>query len=350
MSPSTDRLPGRRRVVREPGPLRRAGELTSAVLHDLRLWMAILAVTVVVLLSARASAQMPQAVQDLAALTSTTALGVWLSVRAGGSAYLGGALALVLGGLAVLTREDVLLVGVAVTTAAVAAVLGLLATAPAPRFRDVVREYALAIGIALVGGLTAAAYDPPMSTVRAYYLVLALSLLTTFALVHQLGAGLHGLGRRGAVMIVSGTLLLAVVLAYTYALTTWGSEGFRGAVQDLHDGVRQTLGAVPRPGQFLLGFPALVWGVSQRARRRQGWWFCAFGAVGLSSAAISVAGRADLGPQLLSVLYAALLGLALGYAVLRADAYLTGTRGRRARRAEAATAHRPEPPRLQPLR
>lgn len=323
--------------------------MVSTALHDMRIWMAVLAVTVVVLLSARVSAQLPQAVQDVAVLTSTTALAVWLSVRAGGSAYLGGGLALALGGAAVLTRDDVLLVGVAVVTAAVASVLGLLATAPAARFRGVVREYALAIGIALVGGITAAGYEAPMSTVRAYYLVLALSLLGTFVLVYRLGAGLHGLGRRGVVMIVSGTVLLGVVLAYTYALTTWGSEGVRVAVQDLNDAVRDAIGAVPRPGQFLLGFPALIWGVSQRARRRQGWWFCAFGSAGLASAAVAVAGTADLGPQLLAVLYSAALGLVLGYSVMRADAYLTGTRGHRARQAEVAAAHRPEPARLQPL-
>ena len=344
-----DRLPGRRRVVRKSGPFRRAGAAVSAVLHDLRVWMAVLAVTVTVLLSARMAAEMPQVVQDGAVLTSTTALAVWLTVRAGGSAYLGGALALVVGGAAVATREPVLLVGAAVATATVAATLGLLATAPAPRLSDVAREYLLAIGIALVGGLTAAGYEAPLSTVRAYYLVVGLSLLGTFALVYKLGAGLHGLGRRGVLMIVSGTLLLFVVLAYTYALSHWGSEGLRTAVDDLDRAVRGAVGAVPRPGQFLLGFPALAWGVSQRARRRQGWWFCAFGAVGLASVTISVIGGTSLGEGLLSVLYAGVIGLLLGFAVIRADAYLTGTRGRRARLAEEAAAHRPEPPRLTPL-
>ena len=27
----------------------------------------------------------------------------------------------------------------------------------------------------------------------------------------------------------------------------------------------------------MLGVPALAWGVHMRARRRQGWWVCAFG-------------------------------------------------------------------------
>ena len=43
------------------------------------------------------------------------------------------------------------------------------------------------------------------------------------------------------------------------------------------------------------------------------------------------------------------LGVLLGYVIIRADAFLTGTRGRRARREEEAAAHRPEPRRTEPL-
>jgi hypothetical protein len=107
---------------------------------------------------------------------------------------------------------------------------------------------------------------------------------------------------------------------------------------------------VPRPIEVLLGFPALAWGVSTRARRRQGWWVCAFGAPGLSVVAVSL-----LDPDMalleagLSVLYSLGLGLLVGYGVIRADLFLTGARGRRARQLEELAAHRPEPGRLQPL-
>jgi hypothetical protein len=47
--------------------------------------------------------------------------------------------------------------------------------------------------------------------------------------------------------------------------------------------------------------------------------------------------------------YGAALGLLLGYLVIRVDSFLSGNRGRRARRAEEATAHRPEPRRTAPL-
>jgi hypothetical protein len=51
----------------------------------------------------------------------------------------------------------------------------------------------------------------------------------------------------------------------------------------------------------------------------------------------------------ITVAYGVVIGLALGYLVIRVDAFLSGTRGARARRAEEATAHRPEPRRTAPL-
>ena len=65
--------------------------------------------------------------------------------------------------------------------------------------------------------------------------------------------------------------------------------------------------------------------------------------------------RATLDPDValseagLSVFYSLVLGLLVGYAVIRADLFLTGARGRRARRLEELAAHRPEPKRLLPL-
>jgi hypothetical protein len=87
-----------------------------------------------------------------------------------------------------------------------------------------------------------------------------------------------------------------------------------------------------------------------RARRRQGWWVCAFGV-----AATAPVTQALLNPAVtvtesgLSVLYGLLGGLVLGFLVIRVDLAVTGPRGRRARRAEEAAAIRPEPPRTAPL-
>ena len=87
-----------------------------------------------------------------------------------------------------------------------------------------------------------------------------------------------------------------------------------------------------------------------RARRRQGWWPCAFGAAGLAGVAtLLLDPRLSLGEAALTLAYGVVLGLGLGYLVIRGDAYLSGDRGARARRAEQAAAHRPEPTRTAPL-
>lgn len=284
------------------------------------------------------------------AVTVTTVFTFGLAVRTGGRPLISGGLALALSAAAVLSGSAVLLAGATVATAVVAAVLGVLATKPAARTVLVVREVLVATGLAFVGALAVRAYGAEVSLQRTGYLVLGLALLAALALVYRLGAGLHGLGRRGAVMIVSGVALLTVILAYTEALSRWGSPGMleslEGAIAAIHD----TLGAVPRPIEVLLGVPALAWGVSTRARRRQGWWVCAFGAAGLAAVAVSLL---DPGKPLLegvlSVAYSVVLGLLVGYAVIRADLFLTGARGRRARRLEELAAHRPEAGRMQPL-
>ena len=181
-----------------------------------------------------------------------------------------------------MTSAPVLLAAAAISTATIGAVLGVMVTKPAARVPAVARECLAALLVAAVAAFAVDAYEPAVSVERAGYLVLGLSLLGALALAYRLAAGLHGLGRRGLVMLVSGLGLLAVSLAYTEALARWGSpevvDTFEQATRDLRDRV----GAVPRPTMFLLGVPALAWGVSTRARRRQGWWGTGFGAAGLA--------------------------------------------------------------------
>jgi hypothetical protein len=77
---------------------------------------------------------------------------------------------------------------------------------------------------------------------------------------------------------------------------------------------------------------------------------CAFGVGATASVA-----QALLNPQVsllesaLSAVYGLVVGLAIGFVVIRLDLALTGPRGGRARRAEEAAAVRPEPARTQPL-
>ena len=87
-----------------------------------------------------------------------------------------------------------------------------------------------------------------------------------------------------------------------------------------------------------------------RARRRQGWWACAFGVLATESVAlVLVHERITYGQAGLSVLYGTLIGLVLGWIVIRLDLALTGSRGTRARRADPADRVRPEPRRWQRL-
>jgi len=292
----------------------------------------------------------PDWVPSAAAATLTVTYAFGLAARTGGRPLLTAAVALVLVLIAVVTERPVLLAGAAVSTAVLGTVLGVMATVPAARFPGVVRECLLAVVVAGLAALAAASYGARLAVERAEYLALALGLLGTLALVYRLGAGFSGLGRRGAIVVLGGTVVLAVVLAYAEALTRWGPPGMLESLQDALASARDTLGAIPRPIAALVGFPALAWGVSTRARRRQGWWPTAFGAAGLAVVSTSLLDRrtSDL-EAALETGYGIALGLLLGYVVIRADAFLTGTRGRRARREEEASAHRPEPRRTEPL-
>jgi hypothetical protein len=282
----------------------------------------------------------------LVAAIYTTAL----AIRTGGRPIVFGGLALVLGILTVTTSYDRLRAGAAVLTAVCAAVLAVMATVPAQRFKQAVREVLIAIGISTVGAMAVVGFRPVVALDRFDYLSLLFAFGLAFALVFRLGAGWHGLGRRGLAVVLVGSASLGLSLAYAEMLRRYGSASFIDTVFDAVRWTRSNLGAVPRPIMVLVGFPALVWGCHMRARRRQGWWVCAFGV----AATVSITGglmnpATSLLEAALIVAYALPLGLALGYGVVRLDLALTGSRGARARREEEASALRPEPGRWEAL-
>lgn len=281
-------------------------------------------------------------------ITSTYAYG--LANRTGGPALGAGVLLGAIATTAVITEEPVLLSGITVAAAAEVAVFAMLLTRPAARFLGVVRELVVAILVAAVGAFAVEAYQAPIAVSRATYLALAVALLGSFGLAWRLGAGFAGLGRRGAAAVALAVLLLTVGLAYTEALSRWGAADLTDRFTEMLDFLHDRLGALPRPTAYLLGFPALIWGVYVRARRRQGWWVCAFGAAGLVIVATSLLDPGfALSETGVSLAYTTVLGVIIGYLVVRADIYLSGTRGRRARELEAQAAHRPEPGRTRPL-
>lgn len=334
--------PGRRRLVRERRRRNwaRLGRLA---------WLSALVAATAALAFARVVPGEVRAGRAAAGLV-VVLLATGLAARAGGRVLLPGVLAGAGAVAAVLTGHPVLLGAMAVSTGVVGAVLAVVATTPAATFLRAAREVLVSLAVAAVAALAVAGWEAPMSVVRYGYVVLGLSLVGALALVYSLGAGLHGLGRRGKVLAVAAVVLLAVALAYTQALAHWGSPDLVDAVTRLRNDTRATLHAVPHPIAALLGIPALAWGVFMRARRRQGWWVTGIGTAFTAAATTRLVDHGvGLGTTLLSEAYSLLVGLALGYLVIRAEQSLTGSRGRRARRDEEAGAHRPEPGRFATL-
>ncbi|GAA5140894.1 hypothetical protein GCM10023340_01760 [Nocardioides marinquilinus] len=280
-----------------------------------------------------------------------------LAARTGGRPVVFGALAVLIGVAVLVIDDDRLRTGASVMTCVVAAVLGVMATVPAASYPRAVRECVVAVLIGAGGALATIGFEPTITVTRFEYATFGLALAASFVVVYRLGAGLHGLGRRGFVIVVVGGLLLAGTLLYAELLRRYGPPDL---VTDLLDAVRwcrEHLGAFPRPIISVLGVPALAYGVHMRARRRQGWWVCAFGAAATSAVANSLVNPAiERTESALSVLYGLVVGLVLGYVVVRLDQLLTGSRasggrarGRRSRRDEQAAALRPEPARGQAL-
>ncbi|MCZ4497831.1 MAG: hypothetical protein JWQ74_384 [Marmoricola sp.] len=304
---------------------------------------------------ARLVPDLPDLVRQVSAVVVSGALAWGLAIRTGGRAIWAAALAVVLATTALATDWQPLMAGVAIATGVLAATLAIMATTPAATFGRAIQEVLIATAVAWTGAIGVVGYEPQKNPEidpnRFGYAVLALSLVGAFALVYRLGAGLHGLGRRGYVVAGGAVVMLVVALAYSEAIAQYGSRDLVGMADDLRDSTRSALGAVPHPIEAALGYPALVWGVFMRARRRQGWWVCAFG-IAVTAPMTTRLVSPDTGFQSVALggLYSLLIGLAIGYLVIRVEQSFTGSHGRRARRDEEAEAHRPEPRRTRPLR
>lgn len=284
------------------------------------------------------------------AITIATTYGFGLAARTGGRPVIFGLLALALGGAAVWVDHDILRTGAAVLVAVMAAVLGVMATVPAKGFVDAARECLVALVVAVIGALAAVGFEPAIRVMRFEYVALLLSIIAAVVLVVRLGAGFHGLGRRGLIAVGIGIVVLAVTLLYAEMLRRYGTTTTVDTLLSWVRWSRAELGAFPRPIEAVLGVPALAYGCHMRARRRQGWWVCAFGVAATSPAATALANPAITRVEAsLSIIYGLIVGLAIGWLLIRLDLLLTGSRGSRSRAAERAAAVRPEPARTQPL-
>jgi hypothetical protein len=295
---------------------------------------------------------------SMAGATASLVAYVWvLAARTGGRPVVFSALTAVAGGVTIATDRQALDTGMAVLAATVAAVLAVVITVPAVRFREAARECLIAVNVAGGGAVTAIGFAPAVDLARFEYVVLALALAGSFTLVYRLGAGLHGLGRRGVFIVIFGAVVLVATLLYAEALRRYAAADAVDSLLEFVRWSRETVGAFPRPIETILGVPALAWGTHMRARRRQGWWVCAFGAAGTTAVAVSLMNpEIGLLESTLSVIYGLVAGLVIGLAVIRIDLALTGSGGgrravsRRGLRAEEREkAVRPEPPRTHAL-
>jgi hypothetical protein len=290
---------------------------------------------------------------DAGAVAVAVACTAGLVARTGGRTFVYAGLAVLLGAGVVVLDDPLLRTGAAVLTCVVAAVFAVMVTVPAVTALQAVREAAVATLVGSAGAVAVVGLEPTLSTARFEYTTLGASLLLCFLVVWRLGAGLHGLGRRGVLTVVIGSVVLAVTLAYAEVLRRYGAPDLVDTLLAGRDWALDTLHGAPRPVMALLGVPALVWGTHMRARRRQGWWVCAFGVTAAASVADTLLDPAlTLGEVGLSTLYSLVVGAVLGLLLIRIDLLLTRgsrPRGRRSRTDEEPTTIRPEPRRTRPL-
>jgi hypothetical protein len=290
---------------------------------------------------------------DVGAVATSTAYAWGLAGRTGGRPVIFSLLARVLGGVVVAVDENALRSGAAVVTAVLTAVFAVMVTVPAGGFIAAVRETIVALVLSAIGALATLGWAPVVDLHRFEYTVLGLSLVGSFLTVYRLGSGFHGLGTRGIVIVVAGSLMLALTVGYAELLQRYGTHSL---VETLDDAVRwshHNLGAFPRPIIALLGVPALTWGTHMRARRRQGWWVCAFGVALTAPVAYSLIdpGR-SVREVSLATGYGVVIGLVLAFVLIRLDLRLSGrgsARGRRQAEIDEVTMVRPEPGRTHAL-
>jgi hypothetical protein len=288
-------------------------------------------------------------VPRIGALVATWAGLILLVRRCGGRTLIVGAFAAVALGLVGAYPEPWALAGAGVTAAAAYGLLGMVLTRPVRGLR-LLRELVISAFLGVMGAVVVAGYDVELRPYRFRVLILALVLIGGLALAWRLGHGARSIGRRGAVLIVIGVLLLAGSLAYVQAVRTWGSPDLVHNLADFREWISDAIGAAPRPLEALVGFPALVWGVAVRTRRRQGWWMCAFGTLGAGGVVSSLVGSdVVLRDAMLSTGYDVVVGGAIGLVVVLIDRLLTRGGGRRADPSQDVDAARPEPTRFEPL-
>ena len=298
----------------------------------------------------------PRVVAELGGACIGLAFTWALAARTGGPKLLVASLAGAVALIAIASDVASLRTGASIATAAIASILGIVLTRPATSLLGAFRETLLALAVPVIGGFAALGFAPQFASFARYkWGVGAIAAVGLFWLVFRLGSGLHGLGRRGVVIVIGGAIALALVLAYAEFLRTYGSHDVVNWMQARTNWMRANLGAYPRPMMALIGIPALMLGVQMRSRRGQGWWVSAYGVAATATLSSTIV-NSDVGLREsgLELIYSLVVGVAIGALLIRADLVLSSVGGQRSsgrRVADVAesAAVRTEPARNQPL-
>lgn len=270
-----------------------------------------------------------------------------LTHRVGGHMRIWVSLTALLAVSAAATGLQTLLAGAAGLTAILSAVSAVVVTRPATSVATVLREYVVMLALACSGTAGVAAWNASVDPRAFGLVVMATAVIFAISIVWRLGSGLHGLGRSHLGILVVVAAIAVGLFFYGSFLRASGPPGLQTLIDDSIVWMRQNIGGVPRPYEFLIGFPALIVGTSMRSRYREGWWVCVFAVVGTVIVAVSL-----IDPQAypsyfaLSTAYSAVLGLAIG---LVARVIVMKPRSKRAARAVQQPT-RTEPKRFAPLK
>jgi len=270
-----------------------------------------------------------------------------LTHRVGGHMRIWVTLTSVLAILAWLTGMNTLLAGAAGATAVLSAVTAVLFTEPAPTALKALREYAVLLALSISGAIGVAAWNANVNPRMFGLVAMLVAVVFAVATVWSLGSGLHGLNKHHLKPLAVVALVAVALFFYGSFLRTSGSATLTTFLDESIVWMRQSIVGVPRPYEFLIGFPALIVGTSLRSRYREGWWICVLAVVGSVIVTVSLVNPAAYPSYFaLSTLYSAILGLVIGLVI---RAVLMRPRGRRSARA-VQLPKRVEPKRLAPLK
>lgn len=325
--------------VKRPKPSRRQSAL--------RLWMTAWVIGIVLSLVAIVHTPIPEFVARPGAALTTVVLVVGLTYRVGARLMIWPWLAVLLTVATLIYPVQALLAASALLTAISGAVLAVLATRPAETASQAIKEFFIAVSIGVSTMIAVGAWNAVVQHLAFNAVVIAGSMALTFVIVWSLGANLHGLSPKYVGMLLGAVGALAAILAYTSLVRTYGSDSLVDLFENTVVWMRTMIIGVPRPAQVLLGFPALILGVSLRSQRRDGWWLMVFATVGTGVMASAVVNPYAFPSYIgLSTLYSIILGLGIGLLLRK---FVVNEGGSRAARSFEHLS-RQEPKRTEPLK